>query len=146
MRRARSPRLLLFFRYNILQYNAYALSAPSLNATDARIALPPPFTCCACSALPCPGGFLSFPGFSGLSQEGESEESGGGEWEGKEGWELSEERLERLRGRLATLRVLKFERSTEIVGLVVECQKLFRRLCPPVENPLQTKVRCSNQS
>lgn len=77
----------------------------------------------------------------GFPQEGESEESGGSEWEGKGGWELSEERLEKLRGRLATLRVLKFERSTEIVGLVVECQKLFRRLCPPVENPLQTKVQ-----
>eukprot|EP00752_Nemacystus_decipiens_P002985 g2769.t1 len=76
-------------------------------------------------------------------EEGESEESGGAEWEGKEGWELSEERLEKLRGRLATLRVLKFERETEIVGLVVDCQKLFRELAPPVEHPLQTKMLMS---
>eukprot|EP00903_Cladosiphon_okamuranus_P007617 g7386.t1 len=76
-------------------------------------------------------------------EEGEFEESGGAEWEGKEGWELSEERLEKLRGRLATLRVLKFERATEMVGLVVDCQKLFRELAPPVEHPLQNKMLMS---
>lgn len=48
--------------------------------------------------------------------------------------------MEKLRGRLATLRVLKFERATEMVGLVVDCQKLFRELAPPVEHPLQNKV------
>ncbi|CAN0033917.1 unnamed protein product, partial [Ectocarpus fasciculatus] len=72
--------------------------------------------------------------------DGEFEESGGAEWAGKEGWELSEERLEKLRGRLATLRVLKLERAAEMIGLVVDCQKLFRELGPPVENPLQNKV------
>eukprot|EP00904_Undaria_pinnatifida_P004055 jgi/Undpi1/13650/HiC_scaffold_9.g03304.m1 len=72
-------------------------------------------------------------------EQGEFEESGGPEWEGKEGWELSEARVEKLRGRLATLRVLKFERATEMVGLVVGCQKLFRQLGLPETNPLQTK-------
>lgn len=75
-----------------------------------------------------------------LEQEYEFEKSGGPEWEGKEGWELSEARVEKLRGRLATLRVLKFERATEMVGLVVGCQKLFRQLGLPETNPLQTKV------
>lgn len=78
-----------------------------------------------------------------LTQEGEFEKSGGEEWDGKEGWELSEERLEKLRGRLASLRVLKLERATEMVGLVVDCQKLFRELSPPVEHPLQHKVHAS---
>ncbi|CAM9539709.1 unnamed protein product [Scytosiphon promiscuus] len=76
-------------------------------------------------------------------EDGESEEDGGPEWEGKLGWELSEERLEKLRGRLAALRVLKFERATEMVGLVVDCQKLFRELGPPVTNPLQNKMLMS---
>ncbi|CAM9879077.1 unnamed protein product [Pylaiella littoralis] len=76
-------------------------------------------------------------------EEGEFEKSGGEEWDGKEGWELSEERLEKLRGRLASLRVLKLERATEMVGLVVDCQKLFRELSPPVEHPLQHKMLMS---
>lgn len=75
-----------------------------------------------------------------IQKEGEFEEKGGPDWEGKAGWELSEERVEKLRGRLATLRVLKFERATEMVGLVVDCQKLFRQLGLTETNPLQTKV------
>ena len=81
-----------------------------------------------------------------MPQDGELEESGGKEWEGKEGWELSEDRVEKLTGRLAKLRVLKFERATEMVELVVDCQKLFRQLGLTETNPLHTKVQTSKAS
>lgn len=48
--------------------------------------------------------------------------------------------MDKLRERLAKLRVLKFERATEMVGLVVDCQNLFRHLGLTETNPLQTKV------
>lgn len=87
------------------------------------------------SSITCSNVYLAW------QQEGEDETSGGSEWEGKEGWELSDERVEKLKGRLANLERLKEERATEMVGLVVACQKRFVQLGLQCTNPLQTKVR-----
>lgn len=46
----------------------------------------------------------------------------------------------KLRKRLSKLQALKAERASEMVKLVVDCQKLFRQLGLEVTNPLHSKV------